>query len=72
MDKYTLVDAAIEQALEGAAQQGIDSGEAIEALIVSAIQRSLSLRGEASTRQFLEFELSNLAGEVDLDFIRSR
>lgn len=67
MDKYTIVEAAIEKALAGAARKGIDGGEAIEALIVSAIQRSLSLRGEDSTRQCLEFELANLAGEIDVD-----
>ena len=72
MSKYSIANATIASAKVQAEQSGIDAGDAIEALIVMAIQESVALRGPALTRQSLNFELSNVRGDVDFDFVRSR
>ena len=72
MSKYSIAKAAIARALEEAAREGIDHGEAVEALIISAVQESITLRGAAPTKASLRYEEANIAGEVDFDFVRSR
>ncbi len=72
MSKYSIANATIAAAKAQAEQSGIDAGDAIEALIVMAIQESVALRGPTLTRQSLTYELSNVRGDVDFDFVRSR
>ena len=42
------------------------------ALIVSAVQHSIKLRGAGPTKASLRYEEANISGEVDFDFVRSR
>lgn len=72
MDKYTLARSSISLALESAKSSAIDASELIDALLVCVIEKSTKLRGTRLTRDSLTYELSNLKGEADFDFIRSR
>lgn len=72
MSKYSIAKEALAEAKRQAAEGGIDVGETIEALIILAIQDSVAVRGAKVTRQSLVYEMSNMAGDVDFDFVRSR
>ena len=72
VSKYSIAKSAIAEALNAATAEHLDHGEVIEALIVLAVQESISLRGAPATKAGLRFEEANIAGEVDFDFVRSR
>lgn len=72
MSKYSIARAVIAEAKQRAAQEGIQASDTIEALIIMTIQESLTLRGGPQTRASLDYEMSNLTGAADFDFVRSR
>ncbi len=72
MSKYSIAKDAIAEARRKAGEDGIDVGDTIEALIILALQESVAVRGAKLTRQSLVYEMSNMAGDVDFDFVRSR
>ena len=72
VSKYSIAKAAIARALAEATKAGLDHGEVVEALIVSAVQDSIRLRGAGPTKASLRYEEASISGEVDFDFIRSR
>lgn len=72
MSKYSIAKELVAAAKSRASDEGIDVGETIEALIILAIQESVAVRGAKTTRQSLVYEMSNMAGDVDFDFVRSR
>lgn len=71
MSKYSIAKVALARAIEEAVSEGLDKGEVVEALIVSAVQESIALRGAGATKASLRYETANIAGEVDFDFVRS-
>lgn len=72
MHAYTIVEDAIDAAVQQAAEYGWPETDTLRSLIVSAVARHGKAAGAANTRSILEFELSNLSGTVDFDFLRSR
>ena len=72
MHAYEIADNAVDKAVLQAAEHGWSEQEALRSLIVSAVARHGRAAGTADTRSMLEFELSNLSGTVDFDFVRSR
>lgn len=60
MSKYTLAKEQISSLLNEATVQGVKHGDVIEALIVLAIQESITLRGAADTLSYLEYEVSSI------------
>ena len=72
VSKYSIAKTTIADAMRQTAEERLDGGDVIEALIVMAIQESIKRRGAAETRASLTYELSNVAGTVDYDFVRSR
>lgn len=72
VSKYSIAKATLEETERQAQANEFDVGETLEALIVLAIERSVKVRGAKTTKQSLVFEVSNIAGEVDFDFVRSR
>ena len=72
MHAYKIVENAIDAAVHQAAEHGWPEHETIRSLIVSTVQRLRRAAGATSTRSILEFEISNLSGTVDYDFVRSR
>ena len=65
MSKYSLAKDQIRSTVERANEDGIDENEAIEALIVTAIQSLISSRGASDARNFLKYELDSIgSGDV--------
>ena len=72
MQAYKIAENAIDAALERGAECGWSEQDTLRSLVVSAVARHGRAAGAANTRSMLEFELSNLSGAVDYDFVRSR
>lgn len=72
MSKYKHANAAIEQAVAAATAEGIAKEEVLLAMIVSSVAAYRSEAGSASTREALLYELGEVDGATDTQFIRSR
>jgi len=48
----------------------IPTGDALHALLVTVVQEYKSARGLADTRRALEFQMNNLADDIDYEFMR--
>ena len=72
MSKYEIAAAAIHQAVLGGTKQGWDKAEMLLTVLVSTIQSYKEEAGSAEAVNALEYELSELRGEVDTAFLRSR
>ncbi len=72
MSKYEIAAAAIHQAVESGAEQGWDKAEMFLTVLVSAIQSYKEEAGSGEVVNALKYELSELKGEVDTAFLRSR
>ncbi|MEE2778592.1 MAG: hypothetical protein VYE73_17725 [Acidobacteriota bacterium] len=72
MHHYKIAGNAIDAAVHLAAENGWSEQDALQSLIVSAVARHAGAAGAESTRTMLQFELSNLSGTADFDFVRSR
>ena len=72
MSKYKHANAAIEQAVSAATTEGIEKEEVLLAMIVASVAAYRSEAGSASTREALLYELGEVEGATDTQFIRSR
>lgn len=72
MSKYQHANAAIEQAVTKAVAEGIDKEDVLLAMIVASVAAYRSEAGSASTREALLYELGEVEGATDTQFIRSR
>lgn len=72
MSKYQHANAAIEQAVTAGAAEGLNKDEILLALIVASVAAYRSEAGSAATREALRYELGEVEGATDTQFIRSR
>ena len=72
MSKYKHANAAIEQAVGAARAEGIAKEEVLLAMIVASVAAYRGEAGSASTREALLYELGEVEGATDTQFIRSR
>lgn len=72
MSKYKHANSAIEQAVAAATAEGIEKEDLLLALIVASVSAYRSEAGSASTREALLYELGEVEGATDTQFIRSR
>ncbi|MDX1384781.1 MAG: hypothetical protein R3190_14105 [Thermoanaerobaculia bacterium] len=72
MHHYKIAQEAIAAAVSRAEENGWKEEEILQSLVVAAIERHAGVSDAATTRSMLEFEISNLSGTVDFDFVRSR
>ena len=73
MSKYQVAKQALSSVLEAQAEQsGYSEAEAIEALLVLAVEAFAKSAGRARAAESLSYELDNLGGNVDTVFLRSR
>ena len=72
MSKYAYAKSAIEVAVADGQQDGLDRGEMLLALLVSAVEEYKNAAGTDEARAALVYELDNLGGNVDTAFLRSR
>ena len=72
MSKYQHAKSAIEQAIEAGKQDGLGKDDILLALIVSSVAAYRAEAGRAATRDALLYELGEVEGTTDTQFIRSR
>ena len=72
MSKYQHANSAIQQAIEAGQQEGLDKSDILLALIVSSVSQYRAEAGAGAGREALLYELGEVDGSVDTQFIRSR
>jgi hypothetical protein len=72
MSKYQHANAAVEQAVSAGMAEGLDKEDVLLALIVSSVAAYRAEAGKAATRDALLYELGEVEGATDTQFIRSR
>jgi len=72
MSKYAHAKAAIEQAVSDGIGEGLSREEMLLALIVSTVDAYRSEAGRKAVRDALLYELGEVDGAIDTQFLRSR
>jgi hypothetical protein len=72
MSKYAHAKAAIEQAVSDGIGEGLSREEMLLALIVSTVDAYRSAAGRKAVRDALLYELGEVDGTIDTQFLRSR
>ena len=72
MSKYSIAKAAIEQAVNAAAERNISREDVLLALMISVINDYAQAVGRKAARTALTYELDNIGGEIDTVFLRAR
>ena len=72
MSKYQIVNAAMEKAVAEGVDAGLERDEILLALIVAAVAGYRAEVGREAARDALRYELGELEGATDTQFIRSR
>ena len=72
MSKYAIAREALGQAVEQGSSEGLDRAEMLLTMIVSAVAEYREVAGKKAAREALTYELGELAGAIDTQFIRSR
>lgn len=72
MSKYTVARQAIVSAVAAAPDAHASPAEVLEALIVLAVAELAATAGPKRAADTLRYELSNVGGDVDTVFLRSR
>jgi len=70
MSAYSISKRYVEGALNDAQAAGIPVDDLLHALLVTVTQAYKSERGLASARDALEFQMNNLADDLDYEFMR--
>jgi len=72
MSKYEVARQAVADVIEAAPALSLTDDEMLETLIVVAIEAMAKRAGGKRTADVLRYELSNIGGDVDTVFLRSR
>ena len=72
MSKYSIVNNALAQAVETGRESGVDRADILLAMIVTAVSEYRVEAGPQATHAALSYELGEVAGAIDTQFIRSR
>lgn len=72
MSKYSLARRCLSDVTEGAATHGLAADDCIEALLVVVVEALTGEVGRQRAADMLRYELSNIGGDVDTVFLRSR
>jgi hypothetical protein len=72
MSKYALAKQCLAEAIAAGKQQNVTEDEMLEALIVLAAGEFAKCAGPKRAADALRYELSNIGGDIDTVFLRSR
>ncbi|WP_166422161.1 hypothetical protein [Paraglaciecola sp. 20A4] len=72
MSKYSIAKQCIADAFAAADQEKINHSDALEALIITAIAEMTETAGATRTAEIIDYELRNISGVLDKDFLRAR
>ena len=72
MSKYSIAKQCLAAALIAANEEKIDDSDALEALVITVIAEMTKTAGVSRTAEIIDYELRNISGAVDKDFLRAR
>ena len=72
MSKYSIAKQYMVAALTAANAEKINNSDALEALIITLIAEMAKTAGTSRTAELIDYELRNICGGLDKDFLRSR
>ena len=72
MSKYAHANTAIEQAVSAGQEEGLSREEILLALIVASVDAYRSAAGRKAVREARLYELGEVDGAIDTQFMRSR
>jgi hypothetical protein len=72
MSKYEIARRTIDAGVAAGRESDVTEAEILETLIVVAVERFAKCAGRERVADALRYELSNVGGDVDTVFLRSR
>jgi len=72
MSKYSIAKQYMADALTAANEEKINDSDALEALIITVIAQMTKTAGASRTAEIIDYELRNISGVLDKDFLRAR
>lgn len=72
MSKYSIAKQCIADALAAADQEKINHSDALEALLIMTVAQMTETAGATRTAETIDYELRNISGVLDKDFLRAR
>ncbi|GAC31844.1 hypothetical protein [Paraglaciecola polaris] len=72
MSKYSIAKQCIADVLAAADQEKVNHSDALEALIITAVAEMTESAGAPRTAEIIDYELRNISGALDKDFLRAR
>ena len=72
MSKYSIAKQCITAALTAANNEKINHNEVLEALLITVIADMTKMTGASRTAEIIDYELRNISGVLDKDFLRAR
>ncbi|MEZ5557654.1 MAG: hypothetical protein R3E86_03815 [Pseudomonadales bacterium] len=72
MSKYEVARNCVAEAVKAAPGLSLTDDEILETLIVAAVEAMVKSAGRKRAADVLRYELSNIGGDVDTVFLRSR
>ena len=72
MSKYSIAKQCMADALAAAKEEKINDSDVLEALIITVIAEMTKTAGASRTAEIIDYELRNIAGVLDKDFLRAR
>ena len=70
MSAYSIAKQHVDAVLKESTTSHIAAGDALHALLVTVVQTYKAERGIGDTRRALEFQVNNLADDLDYEFMR--
>ena len=70
MSVYTIARSHIDAAIADAMAAKLPTGDCLHAILVTVADALKRERGVADTRRALEFQMNNLADDIDYEFMR--
>jgi predicted RNase H-like nuclease len=72
MRKYSIAKQCMAAALTESKEEKINDTDVLEALIITLIAEMTKTAGAIRTAEVIDYELRNISGGLDKDFLRSR
>lgn len=72
MSKYSIAKQCVAATMSAADEEKINHSDALEALIITVIAQMTETAGATRTAEIVDYELRNISGVLDKDFLRAR
>ena len=72
MSKYSIAKQCMADAITAAKEEKINDSDVLEALVITVIAQLTETTGAKRTAELIDYELRNISGALDKDFLRAR